>query len=164
MSEGALAELESTLIGRGALMRAFTFAILKGGAVAPAGLASLAASGGGLVGRGSADTPLGAFVEHVAGVLARREAEKVETKGALRGSLGVRGGIWHCSKSLAVLAALAAAASSGVGLVGPVFCEGLKGRTGAEDIEPVELERAGLLDVENADLGLMNVNVSYSIQ
>ena len=158
MSEGALAELESTVIGRGALMELFACAVVERGAVVPAGLAFVVVSRGGMVERGSTGTMLDALVEQVAGVLASpREAKKVETKGALR-SLGVRGG--NMASARALLALLAAEISSGVILEGPVFCEGLRGRTGAEDIEPVELARAGLLDVENADLGLINVNVS----
>ena len=161
MSEGALAELESTAIARGDLMGPFACTVLERGAVATAGLALVVVSSGRLVERGSTDTSLGALVEHVAGVLARRAAKKVETKGALRGSLGVRGGNRASAWALEVIAVEASLVTS---LVGPVFCEGLRGRTGAEDIEPVELARAGLLDVENADLGLMIGNVSHSVQ
>ena len=157
MSEGALAELESTVTARGALMELFACAVVERGAVVPAGLAFVVVSRGGMVERGSTGTMLDALVEHVAGVLARREAKKVETKGALR-SLGVRGG--KMASARALLALIVVEVSFGVTLEGPVFCEGLRGRTGAEDIEPVELARAGLLEVENADFGLINVNVS----
>lgn len=160
MSEGALAELESTAMAEGTLMEPLACVVVERGAVAPAGLAFVVVSNGGMAKRGSTGTTLGAFVEPVAGVLARRDAKEVETKGALRGSFGDRGGNQASARALVDPAV---AISFARFLPNSVF-EGLRGRTGAEDIEPVELARAGLLEVENADLGLMNFNVSWSFQ